>query len=437
MPKGAARKAQCYEHSWMNYTTVEFVEADGRFEENLNILLVGRNFFHGGGSTSRLGQLMNFLSKNHKVFVLTARSSQVEGYRGERNNRIQILHCPIKRSFTIVPFLSIINVFFVSFYMHSLLRKLKVDVLLVSIPEFEEGVACALVAKPRGARLVIDIRDLIVEDHVAAVYSVFPKVFRKAIELMLGRILLAAINSYDSAVTVTSSLKTSLLSKGVKIPINIITNGADTNLFRPAKVESKTKIRNELGLDGRFLILYAGAMGVDYYPMEIIFKAFEIVTKFFPDAELILCGSWNKRIDQLSANLRSRMKYLGFLKLEDMARVMQACDIGLITMDDRPSTFVALTTKFFEYLASGMPVVASVPVGGELDRLINAEQVGYTVAPLDYRSMAERIIRLLRNDDERQMLAKKGIELVTTKFDRVKLAENFQDILLKSKIRER
>jgi glycosyltransferase involved in cell wall biosynthesis len=375
---------------------------------------------------------MNFLSENHKVFVLTGKSFKGDNHKSEANPRIQVFPCPIKPILTLIPFMSILNVFFLYFYLHSFLQKMKVDVLLASIPEFEEGVACALLAKSSRTRFVIDIRDLIVEDHVEAVYPMFPKAFRKGIILILDRILFAAINSYDSAVTVTSTLKESLLAKGVKIPIDVIANGADTRLFHPVTPETKQQIRREMGLDGGFMVLYAGAMGVAYYPMDVVLRAFFSVNRSLPDAKLVLCGSWSKEVESLKSSIKGSVDYLGLLTLEEVARVMQACDVGVITMDDRPSTFVALTTKFFEYLASGLPVVAACPNGGELERLITSQKVGYAVIPGDYKSMSERITRLLGNETERQTLAKNGVQLVTTEFDRAKLAATFQDVLLQT-----
>jgi len=117
-----------------------------------------------------------------------------------------------------------------------------------------------------------------------------------------------------------------------------------------------------------------------------------------------------------------------------MARVMQACDVGLITIDERPSTFVALTTKFFAYLASGMPVVLAVPKIGELDQLINSEQVGFSVASGDYETMGRRLVELLSNTNMRQVFAQNGAKLVAARFDRAKLAENFQNVLLQNNV---
>lgn len=398
----------------------------------MNVLLVARSFLAGGGASSRLTSIVEFLSREHKVYVLTI-APEKETQEGRAGKNVRILNCPTEPKLTIIPFLSIINIFLVFFSLNKLFKKLSIDVVLASIPEFEEGVATALAAKGRGVRMVIDVGDLIVDDHVAGVYAMFPELFQRIIRRVLRTLLVKAINSFDIAVTVTPTLRRALLEEGIHVPISVITNGADTNLFRPVSLEAKLQIRKELRLDGDFLILYAGAMGVEYYPMEVIFDAFKIVLKSFPNAKLILCGSWNKHMEQLSAHLETHIRYLGFLKLQEMARVMQGCDLGVITMDERPSTFVALGTKFFEYISTGLPVVAACPKEGELDQLITSQRVGYAVGSWDYKSMAEKIVQILRNKSERQVLERNGIELVTTRFDRTKLAETFQSLLLQNR----
>jgi glycosyltransferase involved in cell wall biosynthesis len=397
------------------------------------VLFVGRSYFRGGGSATRLMSMIESLSRKHRVFVLTIVPLN-ERQSTQKNKNVWVLSCPIKPRLTIIPFLSLANVFLVFFYVRRLLQEANIDIVIASVPEFEEGIGTAIASKGKVSRMVIDVGDLIVDDHVAAVYNIFPKFFRRVISFILRTSFIRTINSFDSAVTVTHTLRQAMMKEGIFIPIHVIENGADTSLFHPVDNQTKHKIRKELGLDGDPLMLYAGAMGVDYYPMEVIFKAMKIVIKSFPNARLILCGSWNQQVERQASRLGAQAKYLGFLKLSDMARVMQTCDVGLITMDDRPSTFVALTTKFFEYLASGVPVVVAVPKGGELDTLIGAEQVGFSVVSGDYETMGKRLIELLDNANKRRVFAQNGVKLVAARFDRAKLAENFHNVLLQNSI---
>jgi len=129
-------------------------------------------------------------------------------------------------------------------------------------------------------------------------------------------------------------------------------------------------------------------------------------------------------------SLGDYVEYFGQMDRERVAGLMRTCDVGVITMDERMSTFCALTTKFFEYLASGMPVIAACPKGGELDRLITEQQVGYAVSSGDYKAMAESIVQLLKDNKKRQIFARNGIDMIASKFTREKQAQTYKKVLL-------
>jgi len=390
----------------------------------VNILLVSRDFLFQGGAAARWSSLTHYWSEKHSIFVITDVHRKIPNRH--MNDRIQVLSSPLKTRLTTIPFASPINVIFLVFYLSRLLTRINVDVVIVTIPELEEGIACAIACKKYKKNLIIDIRDLIVEDHVKFVYSMFPKVLQKVIQQFLFRSFVCFVNSSSRVVTVTSTLKRILQSDGIKVPVDVVPNGADITLFRALSHKRKFIVKKEMGLEKNFVILYAGALDAEYYPMGVIFHAFEIVAQSIPNVKLILCGSGDKeKLQKLGKNIQ----YLGLLRREEVAKIMQVSDIGVISMDDRKSTFCALTTKFFEYLGSGLPVVASCPRGGELDILISSKKVGYAVAPGDHESMADKILRLLNCDRERRIFAQNGMELVSTEFNRRKLAESYSKIL--------
>jgi len=391
----------------------------------VNILLVSRDFLFQGGAAARWSSLTKYWSEWHTIFVLTDVRRKIPEHH-VMNDGIQILRIPLKTRLTTIPFVSLFNVVFLVFYLRTLLARINIDVVIVTIPELEEGIACAIACKKYKKNFIIDIRDLIIEDHVKFVYSMFPKTFQKVVQQFLFRSFVRFVNSSSRVVTVTLTLKQILQSDGIKVPVDVVPNGADTTLFHALSHKRKLVVKNEMGLEKNFLILYAGALDVEYYPMDVIYRAFKIVAQSMPNAKLILCGSGNKELLQ---NLGKNIQYLGVLKREEVAKIMQVSDIGVISMDDRKSTFCALTTKFFEYLGSGLPVVAACPRGGELDRLISSKKVGYAVPPGDHESMANKILRLLSCTEEHQIFARNGIKLVSAEFNRRKLAESYSEIL--------
>jgi len=306
-------------------------------------------------------------------------------------------------------------------------------VVIVTIPEIEEGIAGAIAAAIFKKTLIFDVRDVIVEDYVK---SVFPRPIREVVGLALNKFLMWSLNLSGSVITVTSTLKRFMRLDGVKVPIHVVPNGADKTLFHPPHISEKRKIKEDIGFDDDPIVLYSGAMDVKYYPMEVIYRAFSVVVGSIPEARLVLCGSSRNGINE-NLKLEKNVRYLGVLSPEDLAKVMRASDIGVISMDERKSTFCALTTKFFEYLASGLPVVAACPRGGELDTVIISNHVGYSVRSGDYLSMADKIVHLLTYPKEMQICSRNGTNLISEHFDRNKLSEQYERFIFSIVKRER
>lgn len=75
---------------------------------------------------------------------------------------------------------------------------------------------------------------------------------------------------------------------------------------------------------------------------------------------------------------KSRVRMLGFKPHAEALRQMEESDFLLLTMTDE----VTLPGKFFEYMATGKPILAVSPPGGEVDRILRETGAGWC-APQD------------------------------------------------------
>jgi glycosyltransferase involved in cell wall biosynthesis len=85
---------------------------------------------------------------------------------------------------------------------------------------------------------------------------------------------------------------------------------------------------------------------------------------------------------------KSVVKILGFMSQADAFREMERTDYLLVTITDAGS----LTGKLFEYLATGKPILAFAPKGGELERLLLESGAGWCADPAD-RDAIDRMLR--------------------------------------------
>lgn len=177
--------------------------------------------------------------------------------------------------------------------------------------------------------------------------------------------------------------KMGYLSKAVVVP-----NGVDLNKFEIRSTKSETK---RIITVGRL----AYKNGVD-----ILEKAFGIVKKDFPDAEL---------------------KILSDVPHEEIPKYLAQADIFV-----RPSRSEGLGTAFLEAMAAGLPIIGT-KVGGIPDFLKDGE-TGLFAKVDDPKDLAEKIELLFSDEALRQKLIKNGRRLIEEKYQWSQIALKIKNI---------
>jgi glycosyltransferase involved in cell wall biosynthesis len=106
----------------------------------------------------------------------------------------------------------------------------------------------------------------------------------------------------------------------------------------------------------------------------------------------------------------SRVEYLGPLDRREVAERLAAARVGLLLFHPQPNHTEALPNKLFEYLAAGLPVVASdFPFWREL-----LEPIGCAlfVDPLDPAQIAAAIEELLADEPRARAMGRRGAAAV-------------------------
>ena len=114
---------------------------------------------------------------------------------------------------------------------------------------------------------------------------------------------------------------------------------------------------------------------------------------------------------------------------EKVDELIAEADVGLIPFDDNFLWKNAFTTKFFEYCACGLPVIATVYEDSLLAKLIKEHDIGLVTPPLDEEKLAEAIYWVYKNKAFREASGKKARLLVEKHFDRIKLSINFLEVI--------
>lgn len=308
----------------------------------------------------------------------------------------------------------------------------KADFIVISVPPGVPGIGAFFAGRLLHKKLVVDVRDKW-EDH-----SIYFSKYRlvRLTHRILKRLYDVLYRKADSVVTVTPSLVRYLKARGV-IKVILIPNGADVNLFRPREDTEKLAIRSELGLAKEDTVLvYAG--GIGYYRPDVVIQALHNLIKGTDKLKLkfVVMGRGEPyRVNEMlelikNLELQNDVIFLGQQKREIVARILPCCDVGIVPYDDKALWVYAYPLKFFDYCASGLPVIATALEDSELASLMRKHNVGYIAEPLKSIEVASAIRRFCNlSEKEKRSMSKRARSLAVNTFNRAKTAERLMEML--------
>ena len=190
--------------------------------------------------------------------------------------------------------------------------------------------------------------------------------------------------------------------------VRVIYNGVDLERF-----ESSPSMRAKLfpGMQRAKLIVLVGNMHTEVKGHPTLIAATPEIVSRFPQAHFVLVGDGEKRKDFEAAaqavGVGANFMFLG--RRNDVAGILAACDIAML-----PSAAEGMPNAVLEYMAAGLPVVASA-VGGNLEVIADGA-TGLLVPAGDAAALSAALSRLLADDVLALRLARQGRELVEQKF---------------------
>ncbi|MGB3902257.1 MAG: glycosyltransferase family 4 protein [Bacteroidales bacterium] len=127
-----------------------------------------------------------------------------------------------------------------------------------------------------------------------------------------------------------------------------------------------------------------------YEMMQVAYKA---------NIKLHLAGNFSTR--SLETDLQNHKEweqviYHGVLGRDELVALLSKVKIGLLLLHPVPNHLIALSTKIFEYLAAGLPIIASdIP---HYKEIIEVNNCGFCVNPFDIESIADKVSLLINNN---------------------------------------
>ncbi|RLE32985.1 glycosyltransferase family 1 protein, partial [Candidatus Acetothermia bacterium] len=100
---------------------------------------------------------------------------------------------------------------------------------------------------------------------------------------------------------------------------------------------------------------------------------------------------------------------------ENIFEILVQSHIGIAALHPDPNYVESLPVKLFEYMAAGLPVIASnFPLWKEI---VEGNECGLTVDPLNPKEIAETIEYLVKHPEERKRMGENGKRAVKEKYN--------------------
>jgi glycosyltransferase involved in cell wall biosynthesis len=225
----------------------------------------------------------------------------------------------------------------------------KYDIIHVhSVPDFL--VFAATISKWMGAKLVLDIHDILPELY-ASKFGLSQQGLLFRMLLFVERISTAFA---DYVIIANHLWRERLVARSVPAEKCIaLMNYPDQTIFYPREITRK---------DGKFVLLYPGTLQ-GFQRLDIAVRALPLLVKDLPNVELHLYGEGDAKNGLIELTrqlgLEDRVFFHAPRPIREIAEIMSQADLGVVTKDAQSFANEAQSTKILEFMSLGVSVVVT------------------------------------------------------------------------------
>ena len=284
----------------------------------------------------------------------------------------------------------------------------RADVYLYVGAQPAAALATALVARIRRRPWVAKVADLAVNAATAVGMLRNPTLVR-----LLRTVEYATYKRADALLVLTEGFAEELTRHGLsEHKLHIVRDSEDLASLIPTTVRQEARQRHGLDPD-RPLITHIGSIG----RKQGLQVAVQAAVRDLTGACWLFVGDGPEREFVERSAPAGRMRFLPFLPRRQLADVLAASDLALLTQRRQVIESV-IPSKLITYMAAGLPVVASVHTDSEAARLIRKAGCGLVVEPETADALRDAVAELLADPARRRELGAAGRSFAAREFDR-------------------
>jgi glycosyltransferase involved in cell wall biosynthesis len=304
------------------------------------------------------------------------------------------------------------------------------DIIYSTSPPHSEHLAGVILSKILKKNWVVDFRDPIVDNFCLQNIPAYQRLINSRLERVIVK------NAHR--VILVSDLHCKILRErypSYRDKFLVIKNGYDPDQFR----------KLEPCCYNKFTILYTGSLYGPILPDFFLRGLKQWVDERCPavrdDVQALFYGIGNKRVEVLAREMgiEDMVKVFGFIPQDEIIRKQKGADLLLLILSFDEKSKCVISSKVYEYMAAGSPILAVVPDGDAL-RTIRSHTQYYHVNENDYERMkmsldaayAEYLDRRQTPDGRAPGISRTDLSRFSAQIQVKDLARIFEETLLAS-----
>ena len=266
-------------------------------------------------------------------------------------------------------------------------------VVSMSTPPLLAPLLGTFLARVHKAPFFYNIQDLYPDVAVAA----------GKIPLLLRRPAFALARSLEARAAGVSTVGTRMqriVRARSSADVTHLPNWVDVREIRPMRPEES--FRSEWGLEGRFVVQYAGNLGL-CHDAPLVAEVVELLRN--QPVDFLFVG--DERMRQTLEDMvprDCRVHYRPFQPRSEISRVLATADVGWVNLGRGMSRFLA-PSKSYGILAAGRPLLAVSDLHDDMYQLVRESRAGVWAPSGDAAPVARLILKLQQDAQSRRDMA--------------------------------
>jgi glycosyltransferase involved in cell wall biosynthesis len=286
------------------------------------------------------------------------------------------------------------------------------------------GIIVSLICKLRRRRFVYILLDIFPEGLIR-----LGKISKKnLLARFWSRMFIVSLKNSENIVAIGRDMKAWLKEvypdsqkKVIYIPL-----WQDEDLVFPSDfIENEFVIKYQL--QNKFVVQYSGNMGL-WNDMNSLAKA---VQRNSENVMFMFVGGGIRREElmaELSGSDRKNALFLQFQPVEKLGSLLTACHAGIVSLREGLEG-MAVPSKIYGIMASGVPVIAMAPENSEIAYTVREEKCGYVIDPEDIDGLLNAIAELQSDEKLRKQMGQNGRMAFEKKYTTRKIADRYKTLI--------